>query len=166
MERARCPVELEIVHDARPDLFTVWAIGYAFGDMNFAYCTQIKGGTREIMLLGPDGIKWPACAMLALQASSAMGPRWVYPTAFLIRGPCGLWMARAAPRMGEKGPTASWKALTDQEKRKSARVSAADDEGESALVETTHKEADKKKIYPPGRPFRLDGQDISKKFRP
>ena len=166
-ERAECILEMERVHEARPDLFSVETISAAFEEMNYVYCAQIREGTRKIMRLGGEGMKKPAFARIALNPTVSNKTRWEYPTVFLMHHDSGLWLARIVPRMEEKVSKATWKALTEQEKRKGAGGSGADLEEEKDLEpDRAVVEKGNRKIYPSGKPLRLEERDLSRKFRP
>ena len=164
-ERIECILEMGRAHEARPDLFSVDTISATYEEMNYLYCAQIRDGARKIMRLGGDGVKKPAFARIALNPTSGNKTRWGYPTVFLMRHASGLWLSRIIPRMEEKVSKATWKALTEQDKRKGAGGSGFDQpDGEAIIEEVAGK--DKRKIYPSGKPLRLEERDLSRKFRP
>ena len=122
-------------------------------------------GIEKIMRLGGDGMKKPAFARIALNPTSDNKTRWEYPTVFLMHHASGLRLSRIIPRVGEKVSKATWKALAEQDKRKGAGGSGADQpDGEAAIIEVVGK--DKRKMYPSGKPLRLEERDFSRKFRP
>ena len=50
-------MELERLHEARPELFTVDFASGTFGEMDFHYIAQIREGTRKLMRLGADRVR-------------------------------------------------------------------------------------------------------------
>ena len=117
---------LERVRESRPDLFAVDMISATYEEMTSIYCSQIREGTRKVMRPGWAGMKNPGFARIAINPTTTNRSRWEYPTTFLMRRASGLWLARIIPTMEEKVSKATWKALTDQEKRKGSGGSGID----------------------------------------
>ena len=82
-ERLACILELEKIHEARPEISPVDFILDTFEEMNYRYIAQIRDGTRKIMRLGGDGMRKPGFARIALCSPNSNWPRWEYPPLFL-----------------------------------------------------------------------------------
>ena len=156
-ERADCLLELERLHEARPELFTVDFVSDAFEEMNFHYISQVKEGTRKVIRLGADRVKKPDFARLALNCVDGRGPRWEYPTTFSMRHSAGLWMSRIIPKLEEKVSKAAWLTVLDsKQKEKDRKAGSVPPVNETPV----------KRMYPAGRPLRSDEQELSKQHRP
>ena len=144
---------------------SVDTISATYEEMIYLYCAQIRDGARKIMRLGGDGMKKPAFARIALNPTSGNKTRWEYPTVFLMHHASGLWLSRIIPRMEASASKETWKALTEQDKRKGAGGSGLDQPDGGAIIEEVVGK-DKRKIYPSGKPLRLEERDLSRKFLP
>ena len=165
-ERRERIMELEKIHEARPDIFTVDIISGVYEEMNYLYCAQIREGTRKIMRLGGEGMKKPSFARIALNPTANNRTRWEYPTVFLMHHEAGHWLSRVIPRMEEKVSKSTWKTLAEQEKRKGAGGNVNEMiESEEEVVNIAI-DKDKRRIYPAGKPLRLEERQLSTQFRP
>ena len=140
-----------------------------FGEMNYRYIALIRDGTRKIMRLGWDGMRKPGFARIALCSSDATAPRWEYPPTFLMHRETGLWISRVVPRMEEKVSRPNWphalcgnkgRPKSGDEDRKAGSISVQD-EGANPTIP-----ANGKKMYPAGKPLRLEERETSKQHRP
>ena len=151
-------LELERLHEARPELFTVDFISEPFEEMNFHYIAQIREGTRKLMRLGAGRVRKPDFARLALNCVHGKAPRWEYPTTFLMRHRAGLWLSRIVPKLEEKVSRAAWKSVLDAPK-----TNEKDSKAGSVPGVSIHRT---KRLYQAGRPLRVEEQEISKQHRP
>ena len=156
-ERLGCLLELERLHEARPELFTVDFVSGAFEEMNFHYIAQVKEGTRNVIRLGADRVEKPGFARLALNCVDGKGHRWEYPAAFLMRRSAGLWLSRIIPKLEEKVSKASRQTVLGSKVKEKDRKAGSI----PPLVEVPTK-----RVYPAGKPLRLDEQELSKQHRP
>ena len=157
-KRCECLLELGRLREARPELSTVDFATETFEEMNFHYIAQIREGARKVTRLGADRVKKPDFARLALNVADGKSPRWEYPTTFLMRHPAGLWLARIIPKLEEKVSKAAWTSVLEPSK-----VNEKDREAGSA---PPLGEVSTKRMYPSGRPLRVEEQELSKQHRP
>ena len=157
-ERLECLLELERLREARPELFTVDFASETFEEMNSHYIDQIREGTRKATSLGVGRVKKPDFARLALNCVNGRAPRWEYPTTFLMRHPAGLWLSRIIPKLEEKVSKTAWRSVLDSSKSSEKDRKAGSVPGAGA--------APTKRLYPAGRPLRVEEQEISKHHRP
>ena len=109
----------------------------------------------------------PGFARIALCPVDGKGPRWEFPPTFLMHHAAGLWMARIVPRLEEKVSRATWTAAlhdgkihakSDEKDRKAGGVPPEKEENPPGINE--------KKMYPAGKPLRMEEREMSKQHRP
>ena len=157
-ERLDCIADLGRVRDDRPELFTVEFVAESFGEMDFQYLSQIKEGARKVIMLGADNARKPNFARIALRRMDGKGARWEYPTTCLMRHSAGWWLSRIIPKLEEKVSRSAWASVLE-----SSKIKDRDKKAGSAPLQDV---VAPKKLYPAGKPLRLEESEMSKHHRP